>query len=149
MPTATTANDPVSRLMQLLEGSLPMYISDSGIWSYPGPEEVKLALADIVGDQKSLVERAGAILEDRSIPLPGHGYPLSFASLHDLDLQYLLPRLVEGLKGQTTAIDAIIAAIVDDPAAAELARDARTATAGHHDVLANLAARSAPRPHAS
>lgn len=146
MPTAMPATDPVARLMQLFEGSLPMYIADSGIWSYPGPEEVKLALADLVGDQKSLVERAGGILEGRSIPLPVRGYPLAFASLHDLDLQCLLPRILEGLRGQVAAIDAVIASIVEDPAAVELARDARAATAGHLDVLANLAGRA--RPHA-
>jgi hypothetical protein len=148
MPTATPATEPIARLLQLLNGSLPMYLGDSGIWSYPGPEDIKLALADIVGDQKSIVERAGAILEDRSIPLPGHGYPLSFASLHDLDLAYLMPRFVESLKRQLIGIDAIIEASVDDPAAAELARDARAAAAGHLDVLTQLAGRPVPGPHA-
>jgi signal recognition particle subunit SRP54 len=35
-----------------------MYLADSGIWSYPGRESIKLALADLVGDHRSLVERA-------------------------------------------------------------------------------------------
>jgi hypothetical protein len=147
MPTATPATEPIVRLLQLLNGSLAMYLGDSGIWSYPGQEDVKLALADIIGDQKSIVERAGAILEDRSIAPPGHGYPLSFASLHDLELAYLMPRLVESLKRQLAGIDAIIDASVDDPAAAELARDARAATTGHLDVLTQLAGRTARGPH--
>ena len=57
--------DPLSRLLDVLRPSLVMYLSDSGIWSYPGDEEIKLALADLVSDQRSMVERAGVLLEDR------------------------------------------------------------------------------------
>lgn len=148
MPAATPASAPVASLLQLLEGSLPMYLSDSGIWSYPGPEEIKLALADVVADQKSMVERAGGILEARSIPLPARMYPLSYASLHDVDLRFLLPRLVDGLRRQVVAIDSLAATVVGDPDAAALVHDARAATAGHVDALAAIAGRAAHRPQA-
>ena len=141
MPTITPAADPLSRLLRLLQSSLSMYIADSGIWSYPGAEEIKLSLVDLVGDQRNIVERAGAILEERDVAASGHGYPLSFSALHDIDLGFLLPRIVADLRRQVGDIDALIEAAGDDPAALELAREARGTTLGHIDVLAPLANR--------
>ena len=50
MPTSPA----LVRLLEILQPSLAMYLSDSGIWTYPGDEEIKLALADLVGDHRSL-----------------------------------------------------------------------------------------------
>jgi hypothetical protein len=56
--------DPLVQLLDVLQPSLAMYLADSGIWTYPGDEEIKLALADLVGDHRSLVERSAVMLED-------------------------------------------------------------------------------------
>lgn len=148
MSTTPPAAEPVSRLLQLLNGSLPMYLADSGVWSYPGPQDLKQAVADIVGDQKSIVDRAGAMLEERSIVPRGHEYPLAFASLHDLDMRHLLPRLIESFKRQLAGIDAIIDAGSNDAAAIELAREARTAAVGHLEQLTQFVGRRPPGMHA-
>ena len=63
MPIAMPSSDTLLRLFQLLNSSLAMYIADSGIWSYPGNEAIKLAIADLVGDQKNSIERMAVILE--------------------------------------------------------------------------------------
>jgi hypothetical protein len=44
------ATDPLCHLVASIQPSMLMYLGDSGIWSYPGPESVKLALADAVDD---------------------------------------------------------------------------------------------------
>lgn len=137
-----TITDPLSRLVSLLGSSLAMYVSDAGIWSYPGDEEIKLALADLVGDQRNIVERAGCILEDRNVDVPRHAYPIRFTATHDLDLRSLLPRISAELRGQVAAIDGIIAAGGPDAAALELAREARVSTLSHADVLDQLLTRS-------
>jgi hypothetical protein len=133
------SSDPLCRLLDVLQPSLAMYLADSGIWSYPGKESIKLALADLVGDHRSVVERAAVATEDRGIAVPSPAYPISFTGCHDVDMRSLLPRVVAGLRGQVAAIDAIIASTADDGVAAELAREARATTLSHIDVLEQVA----------
>jgi hypothetical protein len=134
------SSDPLCRLLNVLQPSLSMYLADSGIWSYPGKESIKLALADLVGDHRSLVERAAVAIEDRGIAVPSVAYPIGFTGCHDVDMRSLLPRVVAGLRGQVSAIDAIIASTADDGLAAELAREAKATTLSHIDVLDQVAA---------
>jgi hypothetical protein len=134
------SSDPLCRLLDVLQPSLVMYLADSGIWSYPGKEAIKLALADLVGDHRSLVERAAVAIEDRGIAVPTVAYPIGFTGCHDVDMRSLLPRVVAGLRGQVSAIDAIMASTADDGLAAELAREAKATTLSHIDVLDQVAA---------
>lgn len=136
MPT-----DALSHLVAILETSPVMYVADSGIWSYPGDEDLKLALADIVGDQRNVAERAATVLAEREVAPPQTGYPLSYTAWHDLDLVYLLPRLIEGMRRQVAAIDTLVATRPDDAAAMELATEAKATTLGHIDVLEQQASR--------
>jgi len=137
-----TITDPLSSLVSLIGSSLAMYVSDAGIWSYPGDEEIKLALADLVGDQKSIVERACCILEDRDVDVPRHAYPIRFTATHDLDLRALLPRISGELRRQVADLDGVIAADGADATAIELAREARVSTLSHADVLDQLMTRT-------
>ena len=138
MPNAT----PLANLVSQLGCSLAMYVSDAGIWTYPGAEEIKLALAALADDHRSLIERAGAALEDRGLEVPRHPYPIQFTATHDLDLRALLPRVMTGLEAQVAALEqtAVPAA---DPEAADLVGEAITSTRTHLDALQQLLA----RPH--
>jgi hypothetical protein len=139
MPIMTTTA-PLARLLDSLDSSLAMYVSDAGIWSYPGDEEIKLAIADFVGDQRSIMERAGAILEENGEAAPRHAYPIQFTATHDLDLKSLVPRIVAGARRQVGELDAVIAA-GGDPASLDLVREARATTHRHADILAELGSR--------
>jgi hypothetical protein len=132
------AADPLCRLVAMLQPSLLMYLADSGIWSYPGDEPIKLAIADAVDGTKGILDRAGALLQEREVALPKAAFPLSFTALHDLDLRALLPRLIAGLKQQLAGIDAIAAVASGDAAAADIAADARRSTQQHVDALEQL-----------
>lgn len=134
------SSDPLCRLLDVLQPSLAMYLSDSGIWSYPGKESIKLALADLVGAHRSLVERAAVAVEDRGLAVPSCAYPITFTGCHDVDMRSLLPRVVAGLRDQATAIDAIIASTSGDDVAAELAQESKSTTLSHIDVLEQVAA---------
>ena len=138
MPTDT----PLSTLVSQLGSSLAMYVSDAGIWSYPGAEEIKLALAALADDHRSLIERAGAALEDRGVDVPRHPYPIRFTATHDLDLRALLPRIIAESKAHIAELEKA-AAPADDPDAADLVGEALTSTRAHLDVLNQLLA----RPH--
>jgi hypothetical protein len=139
MPTMPTTA-PLVRLLSTLDSSLSMYVADAGIWSYPGDEDIKLAIADCVGDQRSVMERAGTILEESGVATPRHAYPIQFTATHDLDLKSLLPRIIAGARRQVDELDAIIAA-GGDPATLDLVREARDTTHRHADILAQLGSR--------
>jgi hypothetical protein len=139
MPLMTTTN-PLVRLLSTLDSSLAMYVADAGIWSYPGDEEIKLAIADFVGDQRSIMERAGTILEESGEATPRHAYPIQFTATHDLDLKSLVPRIIGGARRQVGELDAVIAA-GGDPVAIDLVREARSTTHRHADILAQLGSR--------
>lgn len=133
---------PLAELVRLLGSSLAMYVADAGIWSYPGDEEVKLALADLVGDQRNVHDRSAAVLDSRNVPVPGRDFPIRFTATHDVDLRFLLPRILEELRRQVTTLDGIIEASADDPETLELAREARGTTLGHCDVLSQVASKA-------
>lgn len=133
---------PLAELVKLLGSSLAMYVADAGIWSYPGEEDVKLAVADLVADQRNVHDRAAAVLDARNVPVPGRDFPIRFTATHDVDLRSLLPRILDELRRQVTAIDGIIEASADDRETLELAREARGTTLGHCDVLSQIAAKA-------
>jgi len=142
-PKAAMTNSVLSRLIDLLGSSLPAYISDSGIWSYPGAEPIKLALADLVGDNRSLIERAGTLLEERNVTPPRPVYPIAFTALHDLDLHSLLPRILTAMRRQVVVIEQMMDESRQDPEAHGLLADARQATLQHSDIFEDLARRAA------
>lgn len=133
--------DALAHLVAILETSPAMYIADSGIWSYPGDEDLKLALADIVGDQRNVADRAAMVLAEREVAAPRTGYPLSYTAWHDLDLLFLLPRIIEGMRRQVMALDKLAASSAGDATAVDLASEAKTATLRHIDVLEQQVAR--------
>ncbi|MFM7183259.1 MAG: hypothetical protein ACKO4Z_00605 [Planctomycetota bacterium] len=137
-----TSPEPLGRLITAIQPSLLMYLADSGIWSYPGPESVRLAVADAVDDLASVVRRATVLLEEREAAVPPKAaYPLSFTGLHDVDLANLLPRVIVGLKRQEADLDALTGPAGTDAAAADLVADAKQSTRQHLDVLEQLAAK--------
>lgn len=133
--------DALASLVAILETSPATYIADSGIWSYPGDEVLKLALADVVADQRGILDRAAAVLADRDVPAPQTGYPLAYSAWHDLDLAFLLPRIIRGMKRQIEQMEGILPATAGDEAGASLAREAIASTRRHVDVLEQQASR--------
>jgi hypothetical protein len=136
------STDPICRLIATIQPSILMYLADSGIWSYPGEEPIKLALADAVDDLKSVVDRAGVVLQEREVAVPPRAaYPLSFTGLHDVELRSLLPRVIDGLRRQLAEIDAITGAAGTDASAADLVADAKQSLRQHVDALEQVTAK--------
>lgn len=134
---ATT--DHLSELVMTLESSLPMYLVDSGVQTYPGADDIREAVARLVDEQRDIVARSAVLLEEREVPLPRHAYPLSFTALHDIDLRHLLPRLVADLRRQAEGCAAIAAAAARrDAAASSLADEAAASARRHGESLARL-----------
>ena len=132
--------DKLVELLRVMQPSLAMYLADSGIWSYPGPEEIRLALADLVGDQRNVMDRAALILEEREVAVPKNAYPISFSAWHDVDLRHVLPKIVAGLERQQPELERL-AGSADDAAAAGLAAEALKSTRQHVDVFKTITAK--------
>lgn len=133
-------SDPLVRLVETLESSPAMYLADSGIGSYPGAAEFRSALAALVSEQKDVLARAATFIEQREQPLPHAPFPIAFTAWHDVDLRYLVSRVVESLKRQASDFGAL-AAQGGDAAAAELAGRAQEIARRHADALEQLAVR--------
>ncbi|MCS5616862.1 MAG: hypothetical protein O3C39_03465 [Planctomycetota bacterium] len=133
-------SSPLVRLLKVLQPSLAMYVAESGIWSYPGPEEIRAGLADLVGDQRGIMDRAVLILEEREVAVPKNAYPIAFSGWHDVDLRHVLPRVVTGLERQLPELE-LLAATSDDAATAGLAAEALTSTRHHVEALKTIAAK--------
>jgi len=129
--------DPLLRLFDLLQPGLPMYLADCGLWSYPGPEEIRLALADLVADQRNILDRAAVVVAERGQARPRVVYPISFSGGHDVDLRHMLPRLIAGLDRQRSELETL-AVTPDDAAAADFATEALRSLQQHRDILAGL-----------
>ena len=87
-----------------------------------------------------MLSRAAEILAEREVPAPRTRYPLAFSAWHDVDLGWMLPRVVDGLRKQLAEFDCI-AATPDDAAARDLAAEAAVVTRRHADRLGDLATR--------
>lgn len=146
MPLSTpvdSSSDLLSRFMQLLGPSLALFIDDSGIWSRPGPEELKLALADLCTDLRSLYDRAGILLDARGNPGPQVEYPIRFTAYHDINLSYLVPQLLEETRDQVRHVGEL----GDAPGeVGDLLREAAMTLQSHIDVIAQRHASTASKP---
>jgi len=134
------AHDQLARLVAVLESSPAMYLADSGLASYPGPNEIRIGLSAIAADHRRVLARAAETLAEREVAAPRTRYPLAFTGWHDVDLGWLLSRVLERLRAQLGELDCIASA-PDDAAARELAAEAAAVTRRHVDRLADLAAR--------
>ena len=136
-PTSDLSSERLVHLMQSLGPSLALFIDDSGIWSRPGAEEIKLAIADLCTDLRSLIDRAGVLLDERDIPTPQAEYPIRYTALHDIDLGYLLPQLHQETRSQIAAVESWGDTAGDG---GDVLREARITLQSHLDVLAQLSA---------
>ena len=142
---ASKQNEEVvlSRLVRLFRQSPLMYLSDSTVWTDRGDESLKLTLVDVVSDHQNFVDRAETILVAEQLELPQSFFPLAFTGWHDVDLGFLLPRLIADLEKRENALQDLrdqADGIVGQRGSgadktAELVREALSAVEGHLDML--------------
>ena len=133
----------LSRLVRLFRQSPLMYLSDSNVWTYRGDESLKLTLVDVVSDHQNFVDRAETILVAEQLELPQSFFPLAFTGWHDVDLGFLLPRLIADLEKRENTLQNLrdqADGIVGQRGSgadktAELVREAISAVEGHLDML--------------
>ena len=88
----------LNRLLQTLCRSLALYVEEIKPWSLAGHEPVWTAIGRLAADSRMYSQRvAEAIIEHGGQPNPGP-YPLKFAALNDVGLEFFLREIIVHLK---------------------------------------------------
>ena len=94
----------LNRLLHTLSRSLALYVEEIRPWSLAGRESVWTAIERLAADSRMYSQRvAEAIIEHGGQPNPGP-YPLEFATLNDVGLEFLLRAIIDHLKRDEKAI---------------------------------------------
>ena len=137
-PPSTT--EILNRLLVLHMRSLPMYLSYAPPYELSRHGRAKAVLDQIVEDQKRTVDRLGTLILDSGGTIDYGEFPMSFTSLHDLSLPYLLKLLIERLQKTITVSEKLADALSMAPYAQAAAREAVGEAKGHLENLQELQA---------
>ena len=135
-PPSTT--EILNRLLVLHMRSLPMYLSYAPPYELSRHEGAKQVLDQIVDDQKRTVDRLGTLILDSGGTIDNGEFPMSFTSLHDLSLSYLLTLLIERQQKHVAVCDRLADALSMAPYAQAAAREAVGEAKGHLENLQEL-----------
>jgi hypothetical protein len=137
-PPSTT--DILNRLLVLHVRSLAMYLGYAPPYHLFQNEKAKTVLDQIVEDQKRTVDRLGTLILESNAAVDYGEFPMSFTSLHDLSLPYLLKILIERQQKTITASERLANALSMAPYAQAAAREAVGEAKGHLENLQELQA---------
>lgn len=135
---ASTTVDVLNRLLALHSRSLPTYLASAQPWFAEHEEEATTVLRHIAESQELMVERLGTlVIEEGGVPAIGE-FPMMFTDMHDLSMDYILPRLVEWIESDMSTIRECIGQLNGAPAAKAMAEEALGAAQAHLDSLHEL-----------
>jgi len=137
-PPSTT--EILNRLLVLHVRSLPMYLSYAPPYQLGSHERAKGVLDQIVEDQKRTIDRLGALILESGGTIDYGEFPMSFTSLHDLSLAYLLKLLIERQQKSVAASAKLADMLSMAPYAQAAAREAVGEAKGHLENLQELQA---------
>ena len=135
-PPSTT--DILNRILVLHERSLPMYLSFAPPSDSQASEKAKPVLSQIVEDQRRTIDRLATLVLDGGGTVDYGEFPLSFTSLHDLSLKYLLNLLIDRQRKLVAVCERLAEQLNLAPFAQAAAREAVGEAKGHLDNLLEL-----------
>lgn len=93
--TSVDTNAALNRLLILHHRSLAAYLSYAIPWLHRDNQAALEVMQSIAADHRAVVDRLGErIIDGGGMVNYGH-FPLRYAALHDLSVDYLVTRLVE------------------------------------------------------
>ena len=130
----------LNRLLQTLCRSLALYAEEIKPWSLAGHEPIWTAIGRLAADSRMYCQRvAEAIITHGGQPNPGP-YPLEFAALNDLGLDFFLREIIVHLKRDQKVIGECAAELPDATDVRSLAEEAYGNLRGHIELLESVAA---------
>jgi hypothetical protein len=137
-PPSTT--DILNRLLVLHVRSLPMYLHFAPPDKIARKPQAKAILDQIVEDQLRTIDRLGTLILDHGGTVDNGEFPMSFTSLHDLSLKYLLKLVIERQEKTIAACENLAENLATAPYAQAAAREAIGQAKGHIENLRELQA---------
>lgn len=132
-------SDILNRILTLHERSLPAYLSYAAPWEIAKEPQVAAVIAQIVDDHKRTVDRlAKLILENHDVVDNGE-FPMSFTSLHDLSVDYLLKQVIDRQRKMISVLAKLADMLATAPYAQAAAREALGEAKGHLENLEEVA----------
>lgn len=135
-PPSTT--DVLNRLLVLHVRSLPMYLHYAPPHRIARTPQAKAVLDQIVEDQQRTIDRLGTLILDHGGTVSNGEFPMSFTSLHDLSLKYLLTLLIERQERTIAASESLAEKLATAPYAQAAAREAVGQAKAHLENLSEL-----------
>ena len=130
----------LNRLLVLHVRSLPMYLNYAPPYQLGRMPQAKAVLDQIVEDQQRTIDRLGTLILDHNGTVDNGEFPMSFTSLHDLSLPYLLTLLIERQEKTIAACENLADKLNTAPYAQAAAREAVGQAKGHLENLRELQA---------
>ena len=129
----------LNRLSVAHNRSLSTYLQYAPPWMNRDVEEIKLVLGQIVSDQDAIVDRIGTMIQEAGEDVDPGEFPIEFASLHDLTVDYLLSRMVDGQREIISVCEQAVSELAADALAQAIAQEALGTAKAHLDSLQELA----------
>ena len=137
-PPSTT--EILNRLLVLHMRSLQMYLGYAPPYELARHEKAKAVLDQIVEDHKRTVDRLGTLILESGGTIDYGEFPMSFTSLHDLSLSYLIKLMIERQQKQIVVCEKLANQLSMAPYAQAAAREVVGEAKGHLENLQELQA---------
>lgn len=135
---AETSLDVLNRLLRIVYRSLPMYLANTSPWTSRRDGQAEAVLARLVADSKHYAQKLADAILDRNGILETGSFPIEYADVHDLSLDYMVGELIESQHRNIAAIGRCVTALGRDRAARALAEEVLGNARGHLESLEEL-----------
>ncbi|MEK6233510.1 MAG: ferritin-like domain-containing protein [Planctomycetales bacterium] len=127
--------DVLNELLHLQYCSLPRYLTYGSPWEHRGNDDASVTVRRMAEDHERMSRRvAGFIYEQGGIPDSGE-FPIDFAELHFLSLDYLLNEIVYYQRRELAEIKRLAEQAASDPQTLALVEETLGAEKAHLEDL--------------
>jgi hypothetical protein len=131
----------LGRLYQLQTYSMPRFVLGASPFVTPGDGQLLDVLRQVTVQQEHMASQLAEVILLRGGSLPKGTYPMRYASLHDLELRYLLARIFEEQRVVVRVVEELARALREDKSAQRLAQEVRRNETAHLRLLGELSLR--------
>jgi hypothetical protein len=131
----SSERNALNRLLAIQRFSLANYVIQASPWTHSGNEPAVETLKVIVDDHAHYAQLLADAIDARDGLVESGSFPMSFASLSDLTLDYVLSQLIEYQHRDIQRIEQCVSELVGDPLAWSLASEVLGSERAHLEIL--------------
>lgn len=135
---AVDTNAILNSVIVLHQRSLAVYLSDAKPWMGKSGPEVADTLAAVAEDHRETADRISSFVLENGGNVSAGEFPMSFTSLHDLSVDFLLKKLVQHQREAIQFLQQASARLELAPMAKALVDEALGAAKANYDSLKEL-----------